>query len=144
MPRRGVVVDRHGNVVESDDDVVRDGQVLRVPGLLMDSARREDDDEEEGEGDDEGEGDEELSDAERQHRIVCDAYLDMKARISRGMFRNQVPFAGADGGESDEDLSDEEAAEARRSRAYAAYRRRLGAPKARKQRLPKNEEWTRL
>jgi hypothetical protein len=143
--RRCVVIDRFGNVVERDDDyVLNDGERVRVPmrftdarqrAVFADSYRADDDNEEQDEG-----GEYEVTDADRQR--VLDARAAYMDRLSAGMRRHQVVT------EQSDDLADDDGEEFDHARAaYDAMKRRLSnqwKTKARKQRLPVNEEWTRL
>lgn len=103
-----------------DDDerrVVPDGGRLTVPLRLMDGAGRASDRFN-------------ISDAQAQR--VLDAREAFRARLSAGMERHRLPPTPGDG-ESDPRVA-----------AYLNMKRRLGAPKARRQRKPVDPEWLKL
>jgi hypothetical protein len=150
------VVDAKGRLIDlEDDEPVPPGCSLHVSTMFMDAEQRavfsdsgyaisdedededEDQDEDEGEGDGDGDGEYEITDADRQR--VLDARVAYIARISAGMHRHQVTET------ADDNVVDGEDFDPRRA-AYDAMKRRLSNQwkrKARKQRLPVNEEWTR-
>src|SRR6266568_78052 len=140
MATRGVVVDRFGNVVE-DDDVLRDGERLRVPVSFMDAATKE-----------------VIDDLRRRNpprpppsqtdafeiddglaQRIFDARAAYKARISAGMHRHRVALEPDTGDAHKERRSDSAPpsspppphgdliadAELRRAQAYAQFRQRL-------------------
>jgi hypothetical protein len=126
--RRGVVIDRHGRVVEDDDGVVRDGQKLRVPVEFMDAEQRR----VFADGRP-GQLSRSISDAQRLRAL--DAWLDMRERTGAGMRRHCVvtpePTDMADGEQFDHARA-----------AYDALKKRLsGAHKARKARKVADPVW---
>jgi hypothetical protein len=130
MTTRGVIVDRFGNVVETDDDVVPDGGAVRVRLSLMDGV----DDVQRAvmrDTADPYEIDDEL--AER----IFDAREAYKARISAGMHRHRVPTPVSD----EDDMADSDDTD-RRAAAYDAMKKRLsGAWKARRAPVPADPSW---
>jgi hypothetical protein len=130
MTTRGVIVDRFGNVVETDDDVVPDGGAVRVRLPLMDGV----DDVQRAvmrDTADPYEIDDEL--AER----IFDAREAYKARISAGMHRHRVPTPVSD----DDDMADSDDTD-RRAAAYDAMKKRLsGDWKARRAPVPADPSW---
>jgi hypothetical protein len=116
--RRDVALDRFGNVVDDGDGVLRDGQRLRVPVQWMDGATADADPYA-------------ISDAQRER--VADAYAAFKDRLSRGMHRHRIAF--------DTEMAD---GEDRARAAYDAMKKRLGAPRARRQPKPVDPGWSTL
>jgi hypothetical protein len=98
--RRGVVIDRFGNVVEDADGVLRDGQRLVVPVELMDSSQRA------------------VKRNTEQRLHALDAWLDLRARTGAGMRRHRVPTP------EPTDMADGEQFDHARA-AYLGMKRRL-------------------
>jgi hypothetical protein len=129
MAKRGVIVDRHDNVVETDDDVVPDKHSVRVTLPFMDSQQREVFARTRGRGDPYA-----ISDEQRQR--VADAREAYKARISAGMHRHRVPPTPSD------NVADGEADP--RAVSYDAMKKRLSSAwRARKAPMPVDPEWMR-
>jgi hypothetical protein len=111
MAKRGVIVDRYGNVVETDDDVVPDGHAVRVSAMFMDAQQRMVAARARGRHDAF-----EIDDALAQK--IFDARAAYKARIGAGMHRFRVVT------ELPGDVADGEQRDARTD-AYLAMKRRL-------------------
>jgi hypothetical protein len=102
------VIDRFGNVVDDDGDVVRDGHKLRVPVELMDGNQRA------------------TAEAAAQVQRVRDARRVYLAELGRGMHRHRV---------TPDDVADGEPAD-RRPAAYQKMKERLSARRQRKPAVP--------
>jgi hypothetical protein len=137
VARHGEIVDRHGNVVEEDenfDGVVPDKHALRVGLPFMDgldavqrAVARDTEDEDADDANPYPVSDE-------QRARVEDAYEARSIRLSRGMHRHRVPTPVND------DVADGEGD--RRADAYLAMKRRLsGAYKARRAPVPRDPSW---
>jgi hypothetical protein len=142
--RGGVVVDRHGNVIEEDEDfdgVVPDGGAVRIKLPFMDGL----DAIQRAVARDTADADDAnpypVSDEQRAR--VEDAYLARNERLGAGMHRHRVPTPASDDvADGADELSDEEQAERRRSDAYLALKRRLHtAGPARRAPKPVDPSW---
>ena len=109
--RGGVVVDRHGNVVEDDDDdgIVPDGGAVRIKlpfmdgldgvqrAVMRDTALEDDD----------ADNANPYPVSDEQRARVEDAYLARSERLSAGMHRHRVPTpVNDDVADGEEELSD--------------------------------------